>query len=156
MLGQLELDIDTLQINKRKADLDRNQSRLQSLANVRPPFMDEYERLESELAEEYETYVERFRNLDYLEHELDVYNKVREPCLMLMICCFERPWVQREREKVEMTSRALKKMQKQLQQKELEMFMGDAEGAPLIQREEEGSRPPQRAAAGAAPQQQPR
>jgi hypothetical protein len=41
--------------------------------------MDEYEKLERELAEEYEVYVTRFRNLHFLEHELDEYNKVRTP-----------------------------------------------------------------------------
>lgn len=43
----------------------------------RPAFMDEYEKLERELAEEYEVYVTRFRNLAFLEHQLDEYNKVR-------------------------------------------------------------------------------
>jgi hypothetical protein len=38
--------------------------------------MDEYEKLEGELAEEYEIYLEKFRNLDYLEHELDLHSKV--------------------------------------------------------------------------------
>ena len=41
---------------------------------VKPAFMDEYERLERELEKIYEEYIEKFRNLDYLEHELDVYN----------------------------------------------------------------------------------
>jgi hypothetical protein len=39
--------------------------------------MDEYEKLERELAEEYEVYVTRFRNLHYLENQLDEYNRVR-------------------------------------------------------------------------------
>ena len=39
--------------------------------------MDEYEKLEGELAEEYDVYLEKFRNLDFLEHELDVHNRVR-------------------------------------------------------------------------------
>ena len=38
--------------------------------------MDEYEALEGELAEEYDGYLEKFRNLDFLEHELDVHNRV--------------------------------------------------------------------------------
>jgi hypothetical protein len=50
-----------------------------SLRCCRPAFMDEYERLERELAEEYDAYVTRFRNLDFLQHELDVHNKVRPP-----------------------------------------------------------------------------
>ena len=35
--------------------------------------MEEYEKLELELEKLYAVYVERFRNLDYLEHELDQY-----------------------------------------------------------------------------------
>merc|ERR1712060_744120 len=46
-----------------------------SLASVRPAFMDEYEQLEQELERYYEQYVGRFRNLDYLEHEVDVLNR---------------------------------------------------------------------------------
>lgn len=38
--------------------------------------MDEYEKLEGELADEYNIYLEKFRNLDYLEHELDMHSKV--------------------------------------------------------------------------------
>ena len=38
--------------------------------------MDEYEKLEKDLQQQYEIYMERFRNLDYLENELDMYNKV--------------------------------------------------------------------------------
>lgn len=96
--------------------------------------MEEYERLEKELAEEYETYVERFRNLDYLEHELDVYNKVRRlDCITWVsgrvMALLE---MQREREKVEISSKALRKMQQQLRRKELDMFMGDAGDVPIV------------------------
>jgi hypothetical protein len=37
----------------------------------RPAFMEEYTHLEEELAQQYEVYVRRFRNVDYLEQELD-------------------------------------------------------------------------------------
>jgi clusterin-associated protein 1 len=44
--------------------------------------MDEYEKLEQDLQRHYDVYLERFRNLDYLEHELDVYNQVvRTSCV---------------------------------------------------------------------------
>jgi clusterin-associated protein 1 len=39
--------------------------------------MDEYEKLEKELQRQYEVYLGRFRNLDYLQHELDLYHQVR-------------------------------------------------------------------------------
>lgn len=85
-------------LKKRQQELERGEKRLQSLQTVRcegrsacscvyhtltahpprrPAFMDEYEKLEGELAEEYEIYLEKFRNLDYLEHELDLHSKVR-------------------------------------------------------------------------------
>ena len=35
---------------------------------MKPAYMDEYERLEHELEKIYEVYIEKFRNLDYLEH----------------------------------------------------------------------------------------
>jgi clusterin-associated protein 1 len=59
-------------IRKRNIDLERNNKRLESLNlhNVRPAFMDEYEQIEQELQMEYERYVVRFRNIDYLEAEL--------------------------------------------------------------------------------------
>lgn len=38
--------------------------------------MDEYEKLEKELQRQYEVYLARYRNIDYLEHELDLYHQV--------------------------------------------------------------------------------
>lgn len=59
-------------IRKRSIDLERNTKRLESLTleNARPSFMDEYEQIEKELQVEYDRYVVRFRNIDYLESEL--------------------------------------------------------------------------------------
>lgn len=59
-------------IRKRRIDLERNNKRLESLTfqTVRPAFMDEYEQIEKELQVEYERYVVRFRNVEYLEQEL--------------------------------------------------------------------------------------
>ena len=64
-----------VKIEKKKQELERNQKRLRSLANVRPAFMDEYERLEAELSRQYEGYVEKHCNLAHLEHQLDEYHK---------------------------------------------------------------------------------
>lgn len=59
-------------IRKRSIDLERTTKRLESLTfqNVRPAFMDEYEQIEEELQLEYERYIVRVRNIDYLESEL--------------------------------------------------------------------------------------
>merc|ERR1719277_1052972 len=82
-------------IRKKRQELERCKKRLSSLASVRPAFMDEYEQLEQELERYYEQYVGRFRNLDYLEHEIDMLNR-------------------EEQERIEENDRALKKMQKRL------------------------------------------
>lgn len=95
-----------MQIKKKTQELERNEKRLKSIQAVRPAFMDEYEKLEKELVEEYEIYLERFRNLDFLEHELDACQRA-------------------EREKLEASDRALKKLQKKLRDEELAMFIGD-------------------------------
>ena len=64
-----------MKIEKKKQELERNQKRLRSLANVRPAFMDEYERLEEELSRQYQSYVEKQCNVSYLEQQLDEYHK---------------------------------------------------------------------------------
>jgi clusterin-associated protein 1 len=74
-------------IKKKQAELSRNQKRLESLQTVRPAFMDEYEKLERELSEEYEGYISRYRNLHFLEHELDEHTKVNSRrCLHFVVC----------------------------------------------------------------------
>merc|ERR1719502_2169303 len=93
-------------INKKQGELERNEKRLKSLQTVRPAFMDEYEKLEVDLQRYYDMYLERFRNLDYLEHELDLYNK-------------------QEKEKLEENDRSLKRMQKRLREEELRILRGE-------------------------------
>lgn len=58
-------------IEKRKMELERNQKRLQTLKKVRPAFMEEFERLETELRQLYESYVLRFRCMTYLEQQYE-------------------------------------------------------------------------------------
>ena len=50
-----------------QVELERNQKRLGTLKKVRPAFMDEYEKLESDLKKCYEDYMVRFRCLAFLE-----------------------------------------------------------------------------------------
>merc|ERR1711907_922331 len=97
MTEELQKDEKSLEgkINKERQELERQRKRLDQLVTVRPAFMDEYEQHEQELEKYYDQYVGRFRNLDYLEHELDRFNKDEE-------------------EKMEENKRALKKMQKRL------------------------------------------
>ncbi len=58
-----------LAIKRRERDIERNQQRLDSLKTMRPSFLDEYEELEKEYHKQYDIFVERYRNVDYLEHE---------------------------------------------------------------------------------------
>jgi clusterin-associated protein 1 len=76
-LASDEANLET-KIEKKKQELERNQKRLTSLQNVRPAFMDEYEKLEVELQKQYEEYMVRFRNLTFLEHQLEEQNKMEQ------------------------------------------------------------------------------
>jgi len=108
---KLQEDEESLQekISKKQADLDRCKKRLKDLENVRPAFMDEFEKLEKELSKIYSTYVEKFRNVEYLEHQLEQYN-------------------QAEQEKLEESERNLRRMQKRLKEEELKILRGEHEG----------------------------
>merc|ERR1719203_1412360 len=108
MSEELQRDEKSLEqkIRKKKQELDRCHKRLGSLASVRPAFMDEYEELEQELERYYEQYVGRFRNLDYLEYEIDILNKSEE-------------------ERMEENDRALKRMQKRLRDEEWRLLRGE-------------------------------
>ncbi|XP_014836016.1 PREDICTED: clusterin-associated protein 1 isoform X1 [Poecilia mexicana] len=93
MLSNVVSDETSLdaKIEKKKQDLERHQKRLQTLQSVRPAFMDEYEKIEEELQKQYEVFVEKFRNLTYLESQLDEYHRLEqdrfeeaENCLRIM------------------------------------------------------------------------
>jgi len=96
----------TSRLTKAKDDLERSQQRLATIKNVRPAFMDQYERLEAELSEEYASFVRKHRNLDYLERELDALER-------------------REKEKAEASSRALRRLQAHLEEEAVKEFHGD-------------------------------
>merc|ERR1712070_877772 len=111
MCKKLQEDEDSLneKIAKKQADLDRCKKRLSDLENVRPAFMDEFEKLEKELEKYYGVYIEKYRNVEYLEHELERYN-------------------QEEQEKLEESERNLRRMQKRLKEEELKILRGEHEG----------------------------
>merc|ERR1711881_451211 len=111
MCKKLQEDEESLQekITKKEGDLDRCRKRLKDLENVRPAFMDEFEKLEKELEKYYSVYIEKFRNVEYLEHQLEQYN-------------------QAEQEKLEESERNLKRMQKRLKEEELRILRGEQDG----------------------------
>jgi len=110
---------------KKQQDLNRNEKRLKSLSTVRPAFMDEYERHEQELQHKYQIYLQKFRNLDYLEHELKLLNEV-------------------EHTRMADKDRQMARLQKRLREEELRILRGgnaDAGGKPGLRvREEEAKR----------------
>lgn len=65
-------------IEKKKLELERNRKRLQTLQSVRPAFMDEYEKIEEELQKQYDIYLEKFRNLTYLEQQLEDHHRLEQ------------------------------------------------------------------------------
>jgi clusterin-associated protein 1 len=109
-----ERNIDS-KIKKKQEELERTEKRLRSLENVRPQFMDEVEKLEKELQNYYDVYLEKYRNLDYLEHELAKYHR-------------------KEEERKEEQERRLKKMRERLLKEEVEILRGnrDDEGYESI------------------------
>jgi clusterin-associated protein 1 len=71
-LERLTHDEETLKskIAQRKHELDRQSKRLMSVQTIRPAFMDEYEVLEQDLQELFKTHFQHYRNVDYLEYEI--------------------------------------------------------------------------------------
>ncbi|NWU83908.1 CLUA1 protein, partial [Onychorhynchus coronatus] len=80
MLNNVALDETSLEakIEKRKLELERSQKRLQTLQSVRPAFMDEYEKIEEQLQKQYSSYLEKFRNLTYMEQLLDDHRRAEQ------------------------------------------------------------------------------
>jgi len=79
-----------------------------NLINVKPAYMDEYLRLEKELERVYQIYLEKFRNLDYLENQMDRYN-------------------QEDQMRFEESQKALNRIQKKIKEEEWKVLRGDQE-----------------------------
>ncbi|KAJ3210863.1 Clusterin-associated protein 1, partial [Clydaea vesicula] len=109
-LENLGIDENSLnvKIEKKKLELDRADKRLQSLKIVRPAYMDEYERIEVELSKFYEKYMVKYRNLTFLEQQLEEHTRS-------------------EHDKFEETEISLKRMQHRLREEEMRMLRGDKE-----------------------------
>ncbi|XP_065200297.1 clusterin-associated protein 1 homolog [Planococcus citri] len=68
-ISSTESNLD-MKINKKENDLERIGRRLETLKNVRPAFLEEYERYEEELNQIYDNYVNKFRCYTYLQQHL--------------------------------------------------------------------------------------
>jgi len=55
-------------------DVERAEKRLVLMKNVKPGYMEEYESYENEMQRLYIIFVEKYKNLDYLENMLDKIN----------------------------------------------------------------------------------
>ena len=115
---ELEKDEQILEqkIKKQSIELERAEKRLKSLTNVRPHYMDEYERQEQELERLYQAYLEKFRNLDYLEHQMDLYTQAEE-------------------EKFNSNQEALRKMREKIKAEEWKMLRGEDENVYLYKKQ---------------------
>lgn len=105
---RLESEEKTLgkKIQRKTSELERAEKRLRSLKRVKPEFMKEYEDLEKELVQVYNIYIEKFRNLSYLESELGKHRALDN-----------------ERKKEE--KRQLRRVQKKLREEELRILRGE-------------------------------
>mmetsp|Transcript_39991 Transcript_39991/g.35683 ORF Transcript_39991/g.35683 Transcript_39991/m.35683 type:complete len:198 (+) Transcript_39991:644-1237(+) len=108
---ELERDEKILseKISRQSAELDRAEKRLRSLTTVRPHYRDEYDRQEQELERLYQAYLEKFRNLEYLEHQMDLYT-------------------QQEEEKFEANQEHLRRMRDKIKAEEWRMIRGEDDG----------------------------
>lgn len=77
MIANLVADEQKLEnkIQRKTAELERSEKRLKTIQDLRPGYMDEYEKCEQELEKYFNMYIEKFKNLDYLESQLDEYNR---------------------------------------------------------------------------------
>ncbi|KAI3368659.1 hypothetical protein L3Q82_025661 [Scortum barcoo] len=124
MLSNVVSDETSLdnKIEKKKQELERNRKRLQTLQSVRPAFMDEYEKIEEDLQKQYDTYVEKFKNLCFLESQLDEYHRL-------------------EQERFEEAENMLRTMQQKLREEERDLMRSSLkdEDSDMDVPEDEGS-----------------
>eukprot|EP01002_Notosolenus_urceolatus_P001813 NODE_1476_length_1404_cov_72.596310_g1225_i0.p1 GENE.NODE_1476_length_1404_cov_72.596310_g1225_i0~~NODE_1476_length_1404_cov_72.596310_g1225_i0.p1 ORF type:complete len:433 (+),score=143.33 NODE_1476_length_1404_cov_72.596310_g1225_i0:50-1348(+) len=64
-----------------KAEYERLQKQLRKLSGTRPAFQDDYDKCEAELHALYKDYLEHYRNLEYLESEVNKYKQKEQAAL---------------------------------------------------------------------------
>eukprot|EP00921_Rhytidocystis_pertsovi_P017052 GHVQ01026830.1.p1 GENE.GHVQ01026830.1~~GHVQ01026830.1.p1 ORF type:complete len:584 (+),score=91.62 GHVQ01026830.1:4736-6487(+) len=105
---ELQKDMSRMDIQnkKKRQEVERMEKRLRSLQTVKPAFLGEFEKYEQDLIKSYDLYLQTYRNLDFLEQELDLLNT-------------------HEQERLEENQKRLKKMQKKLREEEWRLLRGD-------------------------------
>jgi clusterin-associated protein 1 len=96
-----------LKLEKRTQELEVREQRLKSMRNVRPAFMEEYEKLEAEIMDIYANYVSEHNNYTWLKRRLNAQKE-------------------KERKKAEENSAALKQWLLKLEQNEKNMLRSDS------------------------------
>ena len=74
---------------------------------MKPAYMDEYELLQAQMQDLYTKYLERHRNLEYLESQLELHRST-------------------EQQQIDAASKKIRKMQKRLQDEEMRILRGEA------------------------------
>lgn len=98
-------------IKRKTLEIQRAENKLNRYKNGggnKNPFTDEMERLEKDIEKVYSDYLDRFRNLDYLEHKVDQYNEL-------------------EKEKTQLAKDNLMKMQQKIREDEDKMLTCDGD-----------------------------
>ncbi|CCW63364.1 unnamed protein product [Phytomonas sp. EM1] len=121
-IANLNADENNLEqkIESKKTQLERTQKRYKSLMTVRPAFIEEYDRYESDLQGQFVKYLEQYRNLEYLEFQLAKFN-AKEDALL------------KEQQTV------LSVMRERLRKEELQALRGSKQGKGFIPHLNNGS-----------------
>lgn len=101
-LEQKERDLVT-KTSRKRMDIERFEKKLKMLSNMKPAYVEEMERYERELERLFQVYLDKYRNLDYLEQRYDKIN-------------------QEEKSKNKDLLNHLEKMQAQIKKNEEKMF----------------------------------
>eukprot|EP00485_Elphidium_margaritaceum_P006676 CAMPEP_0202692964 /NCGR_PEP_ID=MMETSP1385-20130828/7206_1 /ASSEMBLY_ACC=CAM_ASM_000861 /TAXON_ID=933848 /ORGANISM="Elphidium margaritaceum" /LENGTH=288 /DNA_ID=CAMNT_0049348577 /DNA_START=366 /DNA_END=1232 /DNA_ORIENTATION=- len=104
-LVEMQQNMQVLQkkVDHKQQELERLQKRLLSLKTMKPAFVEEYEALEAKNIGVYNLYVEKFKNLSFLQSQLDKYRMI-------------------ENEKEKKTKKELKNVQHKLRQQHLQVL----------------------------------
>lgn len=65
-------------ISNLETEIDRGERKIKTIGNIRPAYIEEMERYEKELERVFQIYLEKARNLDYLEAKFEEYNEIEK------------------------------------------------------------------------------
>ena len=103
-------------IVRKTQNIELASKRLEGLKHVRPAYMDEYEKLEKELEGEYDRYVVRLRNVDYLKSELSTFKDLADS-------------------RSEKAEKAMKRLQRKFQEEEQRILKGEGAHVEVLEEE---------------------